>query len=530
MTALAVQVLLWTLIGVLLIGTASWLGRRSYRQFLRKARGPAARSLPRGTVQTKLDALLDPLEAQNPGHSGLATLLDNADAFAARALSAAQAGRSLDLMYYIWRTDLTGWLLLDALVAAADRGVRIRLLLDDVNVQGFDPAFLALTGHPLIDVRLFNPTRNRGHVMRRTVEMLLGLARFNRRMHGKLWIADGRLAIIGGRNIGDTYFSALDAATRHSIDADMLLVGPKVDAVAALFDSYWNLGLSLPILALWPGFKLNRTAFRHRLAHHVGSAPSRRYLAQTLDGRTPEAVLAGRTLDGRTAATVLAGRLHWTDKVQLLADPPDKAYGNHSAPWMSTAIAAILTSAQTEVRLITPYFVPGRAGIAGLTGLAARGVRVSLLTNALSATDMLLVYGAYRRYRGALLAAGAVIHEFSPMPTQGRKRDVLHSKVFVIDGTQAIVGSLNFDLRSAFTNTELGLLFEHPALVADIAGMIDRLSAPDQAYAVSRPHHALNWAVARPGLPAVMFVEPEASGSQRAISWIVGLLPIRAYL
>ena len=143
---------------------------------------------------------------------------------------------------------------------------------------------------------------------------------------------------------------------------------------------------------------------------------------------------------------------------------------------------------------------------------------------------MLLVYGAYRRCRGALLAAGAVIHEFSPMPKPDRQRDVLHSKVFVIDGRQAIVGSLNFDLRSAFTNTELGLLFEHPALVADITGMIDALSAPDQAYAVSRPDHALQWAVARPGLPKVMFVEPEASRPQRAISWLVGLLPIHAYL
>ena len=516
MIALSLQVLLWIVIGVLLITIASSLAQGSNRRFRRKTRGPAMQSLPRGKVQTKLDALLDPLEAQHNGQSGLATLLDNSDAFAARALSAAQAGRSLDLMYYIWRTDLTGWLLLDALVAAADRGVRIRLLLDDVNVQGFDLAFLALTGHPLIDVRLFNPTRNRGHVIRRTFEMLLGLGRFNRRMHGKLWIADNRLAIIGGRNIGDTYFSTFDADTRHSIDADMLLVGPKVDEVAALFDSYWNLGLSMPILGLWPGFKLNRTAFRNRLARHVGSAPSRRYLSQTLDGRTAE--------------LELSGRLHWTDKVQLLADPPDKAYGNHSAPWMSTAIASILTNAKTEVRLITPYFVPGRAGIEGLTALAARGVRVSLLTNALSATDMLLVYGAYRRYRSALLTAGAEIHEFSPAPKPGRKRDVLHSKVFAIDGTQAIVGSLNFDLRSAFTNTELGLLFEHPALVADITGMIDRLSASDQAYTVSRSNNALQWAVTRPGLATVMTVEPEASRPQRAISWIVGLLPIQAYL
>ncbi len=194
-------------------------------------------------------------------------------------------------MYYIWRTDVTGWLLLDALMAAADRGVRVRLLLEDVNVQGFDPAFLALTGHPMTEVRLFNPTRNRGHVVRRTFEMLLGLARFNRRLHGKLWIADGRLAIIGGRNIGDTYFGALEGGSRNSVDADMLLVGPMVDKVAALFDSYWNLGLALPILALWPGFKMNRTKFCSRLACEVRTPPSRRYLAGTLNGRRAEAVL-----------------------------------------------------------------------------------------------------------------------------------------------------------------------------------------------------------------------------------------------
>ena len=516
MIALGLRILVWTLIGAAVIGAALYLARRSYRRFLRGARGPESKSLGRGDIPTPLDLLLDPLEAQNTGQSGLATLLDNADAFAARALSASQAGRSLDLMYYIWRTDVTGWLLLDSLVKAADRGVRVRLLLDDVNVQGFDRAFLALTAHPLIEVRLFNPTRNRGHALRRAIEMLLGLARFNRRMHGKLWIADGRLAIIGGRNIGDTYFGAMDANTRTSIDADMLLVGQKVDEVSGLFDSYWNLGLSLPILALWPGFRMNLGKFCIRLDCEVRTPRSRRYIARTLGGRTAEAVLTGR--------------LHWTAKVQFLADPPDKAYGNHSAPWMSTAIAGILTSARTEVRLITPYFVPGRAGIAGLTGLAARGVRVGLLTNALAATDMLLVYGAYRRYRSTLLAAGAVIHEFAPLPKKGRQRDVLHSKVFVIDGTQAIVGSLNFDLRSAFTNTELGLLFEHPALVADITGMIDRLSAPDQAYAVTRRHEVLQWAVTRPGLPAVMVVEPEASAPQRAISWLVGLLPIQAYL
>jgi cardiolipin synthase C len=511
----ALQVLGVVIASAALIAAASWWAHRTYRAFLKNARGPSSDALPVGGQQTPLDAMFAPLQAEHPGKSGLMLLLDNADAFAVRALSAAQAGRSLDLMYYIWRTDLTGWLLIDRLVAAADRGVRIRLLLDDVNVQGFDRTFLALTQHPLIDVRLFNPVRQRGHVLRRMVEMGLNLARFNRRMHGKMWIADGRLAILGGRNIADTYFGA-EEGNRISVDADVMLVGPKVTDVAAVFDGYWNLGLSLPIVALWPAFKANKRSFRRRLARHVQSAASRRFATDVLDHRSP--------------ATLLTSGLRWTDQVQLLADPPDKAYGSHSSPWMETAVAGLLEGATTEIRLITPYFVPGPAGLAGLKRLAARGVGISLVTNALSATDLVTVHGAYRYYRAPMLAAGARVFEFSKPALNGDKRDMLHSKVFVVDGRQAMVGSLNFDLRSAYLNTELGLLFEEPHLVAELMTMFDTLSSPAQAYYVTCEGRALRWAVARPGVPAVMMVEPESGWSRRAVSWIVGHLPIQAYL
>lgn len=506
---------LWVTGIVVLLAFASWLAHRSYRRFLRKVRGPVSTALPVAGPQTPLDTLLGPLETKHSGQSGLMLLLDNADAFAARELSAAKAGRSLDLMYYIWSTDLAGWLLMDALVAAANRGVRIRLLLDDVNVQGFDPAFLALSQHKMIEVRLFNPTLHHGHGLRRMLEMALGLTRFNRRMHGKLWIADGRLAILGGRNIGNTYFGA-DEGNRMYVDADIMLVGGKVAEVSTVFDSFWNLGLSLPIAAIWPAFKVNKPRFCKRLARHVGSAPSRRFLA--------------KTMQGRAADTFLTERLRWTSKVQLLADPPDKAYGQHSAPWMSTAVAGILAAAETEVRLMTPYFVPGEAGIAGLTRLMTRGVRVSLLTNALSSTDLILVHGAYRHYRDPLLAAGGHIHEYAKPALPDRKRDALHSKVFLMDGRQAIVGSLNFDLRSAFTNTELGLVFEEPALMAELTALCDSLCAPDQSYRVALEGHALHWNVARPGLPQNMTVEPEAGWHRRALSWIVGQLPIQGLL
>lgn len=511
----ALNTVIWVLAAVALITLASWWAHRTYRAFLVTARGPASIARPIVAPKTSLDALLDPVQGEHSGQNGLLLLLADADAFAARVLSAAQSGRSLDLMYYIWRTDLVGWLLIDAVVAAADRGVRIRLLLDDVNVQGFDRTFLLLTQHPLIEVRLFNPVRHRGLFLRRMAEMILGLARFNRRMHGKLWIADGRLAIIGGRNIGDTYFGA-DEGNARSIDSDVMLVGPKVAEVSGLFDTYWNLGLSLPITALWPALKVNKPGFRRKLVRHAGSFPSCQFLAQSLQGRD-----AGR---------FLTGNLRWTDTVQLLADPADKAMGMHTAPWISSAVSARLGAAKSDIRLITPYFVPGNDGLTELTHLVAQGIDVTLLTNALSSTDKVLVFGAYSQYRRPLLIAGARIFEFARPTLPKQQPDVLHSKVFILDRHTVIIGSFNYDLRSAYTNTELGLVFEEPNLVAEMLTQFDGFCAPEQAYQVMSQHDALRWAVTRAGRSQIISADPEASWHRRAISWIVGRLPIKRYL
>jgi cardiolipin synthase C len=513
--------LLSLLATVVLITAASALAFRSWHRYAKKARGKPGHALPRTGPPTLLDTLFDGPEAMHPGETGLAGLFENADAFAARALSAQSAGRSLDLMYYLWQTDLSGWLLLHDIQAAADRGVRVRLLLDDVNVHGYDLAFLALNQHPLIEVRLFNPIRNRGHVARRWLEMALGMSRFNRRLHCKAWIADGRLAIIGGRNIGDTYFGAsrygrAGANERASRDADLLVAGPIVGEIETLFDSYWNIGLVLPILALWPKFRINPSRFRKRLLQRANSVTARRFMTTALAGRD--------------AAAVLANKLHWTGSARVIADPPDKAYGRRKTPWMAEQVLSILNSATDEVRLITPYFVPGAAGLSALKALLRRGVKLSLLTNALSASDSVFVHGAYRYYRRPLLAKGTRIYEFAPPARKRRQRDVLHSKVFVIDRQQAIVGSLNFDMRSAYTNSELGIHFEQPDLVAELLQIFDHDSAPSQAYALSLDHGSERWAVARPGLPVVMRFEPEANVLWRGVSWVVGRLPIHRWL
>lgn len=504
-----------------LVLLASALTYRSWRRYARRSRGAPSHALSQDGPKTPLDLLFDAAQAGHTGETGLAGLFDNTAAFAARAHSAQMAGRSLDLMYYIWETDLTGWLLMHDVVGAADRGVRVRLLLDDVTVQGYDLTFLALTQHPNIEVRLFNPIRNRGHIGLRALEFALGLSRFNRRLHCKAWIADGRAAIVGGRNIGDSYFGAarrgpLGKRQRMFRDADMLVTGPLVSEIETLFDSYWNLGLVLPILSLWPKFHYTPKRFRKKLSRRAASVTARAFIDK-----------AARFGD---AAKVLTGGLHWTASARVLADPAAKAYGQRPQPWMVDQVGAVVARAQSQLRLITPYFVPGVAGLAMLRAQALRGVDVSLLTNALSASDNVFVHGAYRRYRGPLLAAGARLFEFAP-PIGGKgQRDLLHAKVFLIDDTTAIVGSLNFDLRSAYTNSEMGIVFDQTELVAELRSFFEDHAAAPQAYALSLEQGAIRWSVTRPGLPAKMWVEPEAHALWRGLSWVLGRLPIHGWL
>ena len=506
-----VTLILWLCVAGVAVMMASAVLLRSYNRFARRARGRPSHRLARTGQDTPLDRLVDGACRAQPGLCGLRNLLDPRDAFAARSLAAGAAGRSLDLIYYIWKTDTSGWLLMADLLAAADRGVRVRLLLDDVNVQGFDLAFLGLNQHPMIEVRLFNPLRNRGHWLRRSAEFVLGLSRFNRRMHGKVWIADGRLAILGGRNVGDTYFGAPGTGARRAQDADVLLVGDRVAEVEEIFDSFWNLGLSLPILTLWPSFRLSEKRFRRRLMRHANAPLAANYKAQALAGRE--------------AAEVLIAPLQWTDDVTVLADPPDKALGRRSGPWLLDSIADLLRDARSEVRVTTPYFVPGSPGLSLLTDLAKSGVRVQVLTNSLAATDLFSVHAAYTHYRRPLLLSGCELFEFAPPRRAHGRRDFLHSKIFLIDRTRALVGSHNFDMRSAYINIELGLLFREKTLVSELAALFDRQRGPQSAFSVTLEGGMLHWNVVEDGRSGRERYEPEASPLRRAASWVIARLP-----
>ncbi|WP_062762235.1 phosphatidylserine/phosphatidylglycerophosphate/cardiolipin synthase family protein [Falsirhodobacter sp. alg1] len=496
--------LLWTFGTVVVVAAASMLTYRSYRRWARRVRGPVQKALLRSGPPTALDGLVPDGDAAR-----LLTLQDGRHAFAARLETARLAGRSLDLMYYLWYSDLTGWLLMAELVRAADRGVRVRLLLDDVNVQGLDRTFLALNQHPNIDIRLFNPVRSRSHALRRIAETLLGLARFNRRMHGKMWIADGAMAIIGGRNIGDTYFNAMEAGGTRSHDLDMAVTGPPVAEAETVFDAFWNLGLSLPIVTLWPKLRVSDENFRRRLRRRASNGAARKYCR-----KMPRKVLSAPFAKGEVA---------------LVADPPHKVYGHDPEAWLIHRLPTFLNSARRQVRIVTPYFVPGQEGLRVLTDLARSGVQVQVVTNALCSTDNLIVYGAYARYRRALLRAGVELFEYGPAPDAGR-RVLLHEKLFLVDGERALVGSVNYDLRSAFMNTELALYIDASDTVAELMADFDTLISPVAAFRLVPQGRKHVFEVQRDGMPAVIAADPYAGKMRRLRSWIVGHLPIQSYL
>ncbi len=511
----------WLLLAAALFAAASVFALWSYGRFARKARGPESHSIPSGDG-APLDLAIGALEAAFPDQTGAALILDNRSAFRDRLHSIRAAQRSLDMLYYIWRDDLSGRLLVRELLAAADRGVRVRVLLDDVNTLGFDPSYLGLNGHPGIEVRLFNPVTARRSAVRRGMALLLALVRYNRRMHCKAWIADSRLAIIGGRNIGDVYFDATRSRRRRSCrDADLLLAGPVVRRAAKVFDDYWNSGMAIPIGVFWSDHKSDLADYRRQLDEIARSPPAQTYLKSL--GDSAEAADA--------AAQRLAERpFHWSPGARLVADPPEKAQGSGRDSWMPAALQPVLAGAEHDVALITPYLVPGREGMAVLTGLAARGVKVSVLTNALSATNQIFVHGAYRRYRRGLLGAGIAVHEFAPPSkdkSSRRKGEMLHAKAFVVDGRLGFVGSFNFDLRSLFLNTEMGVIVDHPSLIAALEAEFARATAAAESWELTLPSPGtLRWR--RGGASAAR--DPNANAWRRGVSWVIGHLPIHRWL
>ncbi|SFT97907.1 phospholipase D family protein [Halomonas saccharevitans] len=469
---------------------------------------------------TSLGEGLAPSVDAHPGLSGIYPLDRPIDAFAARMVMAHAAERTLDVQYYIWHPDITGMLLFEALYEAAERGVRVRMLLDDSGTGGIDEELAALASHPNIQVRLFNP-----FVVRtpKWIGYLTDFSRANRRMHNKSFTADNQASIIGGRNIGDAYFGAARDVTFS--DLDVLAVGEVVDDVSSDFDRYWSSGSSYPATRILPSVgPEGRVRLEQAFAEVVRDPEADAYLTSVSETEIVQKLLANEL------------GLVWAP-VRMLSDDPSKGLGEASGrALLSHDLELIFADAERKVALVSPYFVPAEAGTEAFRRLERDGVEVEVLTNALEATDVAAVHAGYAKRRKALLEAGVELYELRRGASkQGRNPSAgpfgssgasLHAKTFAVDGERIFVGSFNFDPRSANLNTELGFIIEDPSLARQIDVAFDE-RVPLNAYEVRLdPDGELYWLERRDGQVIRHDVEPNSGLFRRMIVSVVALLPV----
>jgi putative cardiolipin synthase len=478
------------------------------------------------TADTLLGRAIAPLAATHAGYSGVTALPSGRDAFAARMLFARAAERSIDVQYYIWRRDLTGTLLFEELRRAADRGVRVRVLLDDNNTSGLDDILAALDAHPQIELRLFNPFVIRGM---RWLGYATDFSRLNRRMHNKSITIDSQVTIIGGRNVGDEYFDAVPEGDLVFADLDVLAVGPIVRDVAADFDRYWASGSSYPAEQFLPPADDAAQAALRAEAERVEQDPAAREYLDALHERP-------------FMADLLAGRLgfEWTT-VRMVSDDPAKGLGRAlPQTLLPRQIVEAMGEPKHSLDLVSPYFVPTKAGVERITALAEEGVQVRILVNSLEATDVDVVHSGYIDHRKTLLRAGVKLYEMrlvgAPEPRErtgllGSGASSLHAKTYAADRERIFIGSFNFDQRSMRLNTELGFVIESRALAGRLSAIFDDL-VPQNAYEVRLSETGdLYWFERGRGAEIVRHdTEPGTTFVQRLFVRVLSWLPIESLL
>jgi putative cardiolipin synthase len=462
----------------------------------------------------------------SPEQSGVRLLPHGAYSLEARLQLAQRATHSLDVQYYVIENDGTGRLLLAALRDAALRGVRVRLLVDDLYTSRTDGLLRSLAAYPNIEVRIFNPfccARTNGTVGRFAAS-LFDFGRLNHRMHNKLFIADGVMAIAGGRNIADEYF--LRHAAQNFVDMDAFVMGGVVRDLGSIFDRYWNSVVVYPIGAI--GTPIGDPAnARHAFDNAIGSSPP----APALD--LPSVDVLGY---GPLGEELEAGRigLVW-GMARAFADPPEKVLSKTPEMAFETSLTNDVMMnvwrATSELVITSPYLIPGEKGMQSFQRLQQSNVKVTVVTNSLAATDEPLVHNGYARYRSRLLAAGVDLYELSPTRTQktvrlgmfGSSLGRLHAKTAVIDRQTVFVGSMNLDPRSANSNTELGLFIESPALAKELLRVVG-ISRLEGAYRVRiKPGgRSLEWLTMDGDREVILGHEPESTWWLRMHNMLLG--------
>jgi cardiolipin synthase C len=473
---------------------------------------------------SRLDQIIAPAEARHPGESAFRLVKEGPEAFVTRVQSARLAGRTLDVQTYIWHADLTGTFIARQLLEAADRGVKVRVLVDDMDARAKNAGFAALAAHPNIDVRMFNPFASRKGTLSLVGEGMTSFGRVNHRMHNKTWIADNRVAIVGGRNIGDEYYGASDEV--NFVDLEFAMIGPVVRDASASFDKYWNSPAAYPIELLDPdGVNDQRLeAARQKLAEPPGEPGASRYAAALKADDTVKRLVAGDW------------PMEWVAKYKFVSDDPLKATKEENdldRTHVGTEVAQMLRGALNSILIISPYFVPGEKVTAGLTQAAQRGEHVRVLTNSLAANDVAAVHGGYSRYRKELVKGGVQVWELKPLSGETKKSlfgssgASLHTKALSVDGHTLFVGSYNLDPRSTWLNCEQGVLVENDTLTRQLEDIFDKQATGERSWQVTLKDDKLSW---NDGGGETFTKDPEASGWRRFQAWIARVLHLDAQL
>jgi len=498
------------------------------------------RETPQPLTQSANAALVQPFAAatrSHPKESGFRIFSVGVDGLLLRLELIEQARRSLDLQYYIFHGDESGSLITEALGRAAARGVRVRILVDDAESVAGDERLFGLAGHENVSIRVFNPWRYRGHnLVLRGVEFVFSRGRLDYRMHNKLFIVDGTIALIGGRNIGDQYFQT-DPQSQFA-DDDVFATGVVVPELADVFERFWQAHLAVPVQALQPSDQTGDKAAHHLLRRKVvpqkAAAAGLDYQAKLASGEPLASLLSG------------AAPLSWAP-AELACDSPDKgpktARGERVRSLEFAPVAAAIRATRSELEVVTPYLVPTQGELKLLEEPREPPRRVRILTTSLEANNDALTQARYMRYRVPLLTAGVQLYELRARPEgsrgTGQSKKLsrygnysLHAKLLVFDRSGVFVGSMNMDQRSRRLNTEDGLVIHSSELAEETARRFAAMSSPENAYTVTlqappaggRP--TLTWTTVNGGQSVSSTREPARGLWQRVEVWFLSLLPV----
>ncbi len=476
--------------------------------------------------QTTLGAFIAETAPEDKSLSGVELLADPGEAFSTRFAIASFAEKTLDMQYYLWKGDLAGQLLMWRALEAADRGVRVRFLIDDIYHSGRDDSYAMLDTHPNFEVRVFNPMADRG--ITKNLNYLANKRRLNHRMHNKIFLADNAVAVLGGRNIGNDYFGIDTKA--NFFDLDVLTVGQGAREAGTAFDEYWNSRHAVPIGVLHhqnyteEDLKEGRKRLRESLLK-LDAVP---YVLAFEEEETLENLKRWR--DGLT----------WTE-AHVVVDPLERFEGQGESAIVEFG-QEYISKIDTEFLAESAYLIPSEQGLRNMKIMVDRGVRVRLLTNSLMSNNHLTAHSGYMKYRKAILETGADLHElradaalrehFKAFKGDHEVPAGIHTKSFVIDGEQALIGSFNFDPRSRDLNSEIGLVVSDREFAQEVVAVMERDFDPENSYHLFLNEHGkLRWELKNPdGSITIYTHDPGASIWKRMGARFLSWLPIEKEL